>query len=210
MHLRSITVFWCCTFITIKAWLQYRPLAFKKLHDSLAQKYRDESLILEISVWLTILHLRSYSMKNENWNNSYLKNCANPGLFFIYFCILKPTITNFKTNKYVKKCPSSVRCWDSNSQPLDHESPLITTRPGLPPNNSSPYGQLRSITNHKLIILKNWTFSGDVQRDVYIEQFNSSKIVTWLYLLQPANRNWNASKIILFEMPVGFELKLSE
>ena len=34
----------------------------------------------------------------------------------------------------VTKCPSSVRCLDSNSQPLEHESPLMTTRPGLPPN----------------------------------------------------------------------------
>ena len=26
-----------------------------------------------------------------------------------------------------------MRCQDSNSQPLEHESPPITTRPGLPP-----------------------------------------------------------------------------
>ena len=31
----------------------------------------------------------------------------------------------------VKKCPYSIRCRDSNSQPFDYESPL-TTRPGLP------------------------------------------------------------------------------
>ena len=30
-------------------------------------------------------------------------------------------------------CPSSIWCRDSNSQPLDNESPLITTRQGLPP-----------------------------------------------------------------------------
>ena len=29
--------------------------------------------------------------------------------------------------------PSSIRCWDSNPQPLEHGSPTITTRPGLPP-----------------------------------------------------------------------------
>ena len=28
-------------------------------------------------------------------------------------------------------CPSSIRSWDSNSRPLEHESPPITTRPGL-------------------------------------------------------------------------------
>ena len=31
----------------------------------------------------------------------------------------------------MKKCPSSIWCQDSNSQPLEHESPPITTRPGL-------------------------------------------------------------------------------
>ena len=30
------------------------------------------------------------------------------------------------------KFPSSIWCWDSNSQPSERESPPITTRPGLP------------------------------------------------------------------------------
>ena len=33
----------------------------------------------------------------------------------------------------MKKCPSSKKYRDSNPQPLEHESPPITTRPGLPP-----------------------------------------------------------------------------
>ena len=36
----------------------------------------------------------------------------------------------------MKKCPTSIWHWDSNPQPLKHESPLITTRPGLPPNQA--------------------------------------------------------------------------
>ena len=32
-----------------------------------------------------------------------------------------------------KKYPSSIWCRDSNSRPLEHEPPPITTRPGLPP-----------------------------------------------------------------------------
>ena len=36
----------------------------------------------------------------------------------------------------VKKCPSSIRCQGSNSWPLEHESPPITTRRGLPPSTS--------------------------------------------------------------------------
>ena len=32
------------------------------------------------------------------------------------------------------KCASSLRCWDSNPQPSEHESPPIITMPGLPPS----------------------------------------------------------------------------
>ena len=44
----------------------------------------------------------------------------------------------------MKKCSSSIQCWDSNLQPLEHESPHITTRPGLPPGY---YSVLRTILN---------------------------------------------------------------
>ena len=36
------------------------------------------------------------------------------------------------TTNICEKYPSSIRCRDSNPRPLDHESPPITTRPGLP------------------------------------------------------------------------------
>ena len=36
----------------------------------------------------------------------------------------------------MKKCPSSIQCWDSNQQPSEQESPPITIRPGLPPVRS--------------------------------------------------------------------------
>ena len=34
---------------------------------------------------------------------------------------------------YVKKCPSSIQCQDSNPWPSECKSPPVTTRPGLPP-----------------------------------------------------------------------------
>ena len=34
------------------------------------------------------------------------------------------------TTKICDKCPCSIRCHDSNPQPLEHESAPITTRPG--------------------------------------------------------------------------------
>ena len=39
----------------------------------------------------------------------------------------------------VKKCPSSLRCRDSNPRRLEFESLPITTRPGLPPKSTSVY-----------------------------------------------------------------------
>ena len=60
------------------------------------------------------------------------KIMGQPGLFFIYFRLFKHTPQFFTTNK-CENCPSSIWCWDSNSRSLEHESPPITTRPGLPP-----------------------------------------------------------------------------
>ena len=57
-----------------------------------------------------------------------LKKWANPGLFFIYFRLFKHTL-QFLQQINVKKCPSSIRYWDSNPWPFGHESPPITTRP---------------------------------------------------------------------------------
>ena len=57
--------------------------------------------------------------------NVFLK-MANIGLFFVDFGLFKQTI-----QFTVKKCPSSLQCWDSNPQSLDHELSPITTRPGL-------------------------------------------------------------------------------
>ena len=56
-----------------------------------------------------------------------------PLLSFIFGSFETNIISIFTTNRYVKKCSSSIQCQDLNPQPLEHESPPITTRPGLPP-----------------------------------------------------------------------------
>ena len=58
-----------------------------------------------------------------------------PWPLFHLFSSFQTHITIFSTNK-CEKCPSSMWCQDSNSQPMEHESPPIITRPGLPPKNS--------------------------------------------------------------------------
>ena len=67
------------------------------------------------------------------------KNGPTPASFHVF----SPFQTHFTANMYVKKCPSRIRSRDSNSQPLEHESPLITTRPGLLPKWSKLETQLR-------------------------------------------------------------------
>ena len=54
-----------------------------------------------------------------------------PLLSFI-FGLFKQTSLQILQQINVKKCPSSVWCWVSNPQPSEHDSPHITTRPGLP------------------------------------------------------------------------------
>ena len=54
------------------------------------------------------------------------------GFFYVYFRLFKQAL-QFLQQINVKQCPSSIRHWDSNPQPLEIESPPITTRPGLPP-----------------------------------------------------------------------------
>ena len=53
------------------------------------------------------------------------------------FCLF-PVFSNKRyifTTIICEKCPSSIRCRDSNPRPLECESLPITTRPGLPPLN---------------------------------------------------------------------------
>ena len=55
---------------------------------------------------------------------------ASRSLFFVYFRSFQ-TNNTFLQQINVKICPSSIWCWDSNPQPLKHESSPITTRTGL-------------------------------------------------------------------------------
>ena len=51
-------------------------------------------------------------------------------LFYLFSSFQTHIITIFTTNKCEKlSCPSSIQCRDSNSWPLEHESPPINTRP---------------------------------------------------------------------------------
>ena len=71
------------------------------------------------------------------------KKCAILGLFLIIFCLFEQIIQILQQIN-MNKCPSSIQCWDSNSQPLKHKSSPITTRPGLPPQEKGVYPKTRA------------------------------------------------------------------
>ena len=61
----------------------------------------------------------------------FFKMDQPPPLLLFIFSLSKQTSLQFLQQIHVKKCPSSVQCWVSNPQPLDHESSPMTTTPGL-------------------------------------------------------------------------------
>ena len=50
---------------------------------------------------------------------------------FVYVCLFKQTSLHFLQQIDMKKYPSSIQRRDSNPRTSEHESPPITTRPGL-------------------------------------------------------------------------------
>ena len=72
----------------------------------------------------------SYIISLSFFQKSFFK-WAILACFSIYFRPFKHTIQVFATNECEKM--SIHWCWESNARPLEHESPPITTRPGLPP-----------------------------------------------------------------------------
>ena len=65
------------------------------------------------------------------WLLVFFNKWAIPGLFFVYFHLFHKQTIKFLQQINVKKCPSSIWCWDWNRQPWHNESHPITTRPGL-------------------------------------------------------------------------------
>ena len=62
----------------------------------------------------------------------FKKNGPSLASFSFIFGLFKQTIQILQQIN-VKKCPSSIWCQDSNSQPSDYKSPPLITRPVFPP-----------------------------------------------------------------------------
>ena len=66
-------------------------------------------------------------------NVTFFFKIGQPRPLFVYFQSFQTNIITIFTTNICEKCPSSIRCRDSNPRPSERESLPITTRPGLPP-----------------------------------------------------------------------------
>ena len=123
---------------------------------------------------------------------------ANPSLYLLYFRLFKHTL-QFLLQINVKKCPSSIWCRDSNSYLLEHESPPINTRPGLPTFNDILKSQVPGNDSSYIHFWQKW---------MYFQQFwvpkSSSKkwrikttliLATWKYSFWNNNNNNKKSRL---------------
>ena len=107
-----------------------RKLVSLNLFDNIALNHKTHQFLKRVP-W----NVHQSIFQSFTYLCSYFFKLANPGLFFVYFRSLQTNInTIFTTNQCEQtSCQSSIQCWDSNPQPLKHESSPITTRAGLPP-----------------------------------------------------------------------------
>ena len=115
----------------------------------------EQTLSLSLCLFLLIfdlfvpLHLRRRRRRRRD-DSFHLQACVcfylkmgQPRPLFHLFSSFQMHYKFYK-NTNVNKCPSSIRCRDSNSRPLKHKPPPITTRPGLPSTRPSSVCLFRS------------------------------------------------------------------
>ena len=93
-----------------------------------------------------------------------------PASFSFIFGLFKQTIQFLQQINVKKSCPSSIRCWDSNSWPSEHESPPITSHNRDWKTCGDPYNVCLLIwvakleTSHVLQSNKNKSYRGRSDR----------------------------------------------
>ena len=72
----------------------------------------------------------------KNLSSFLFKKMGHPRPLFRLFLSFQTNNTIIRTNKCEKVMTTSLRRRDSNTWPSEHESPPITTKPGLPPKRT--------------------------------------------------------------------------
>ena len=141
--------------------------------------YLSFEFVIELWEWTLPLNLKTYGIKLL-WN-LFFKNGPTPASFVYFRSFQTNIVTIFTTNK-CEKCPSSIWCRDSNSQPSDYESPLLTTRPGLPPKMLIilSAGLILLLLTLKHLGKSGHTCLSAVTRKCVLKSTNWSKYIYWL------------------------------
>ena len=77
-------------------------------------------------------HIIYWEWSNQVFDQSFFKKIGQPRPLLSFTLGLQTNVITILTTNTSKKYPSSIQCLDSNPQPLEHESPPITSRPELP------------------------------------------------------------------------------
>ena len=126
---------------------------------------------------------------HEPLSNTAIR-CPNENIVFVKMGLPWPLFhlfSYFQTNTTIlqpidmKKCQSSIRCWDSNPQSSKYESPPITTRPGLLPKLTRCFSAVDSIKCFLLRLQK----TSDPAFDSRSARFN--KVSYNLKVIEPWN-----------------------
>ena len=101
-------------------------------------------------------------------------------VFFLKNRPLFHLFSSFQTHyKFYNKCvyEKCIRCWDSNSRPLEHEPPPITTKPGLLPERNACLIYLNEVLNRfgtRCVLLESVSsWSSLVEGDEQLDRANS-------------------------------------
>ena len=117
---------------------------------------------------------RTIKKRSPNVYFSFLMGQPQP--LFHLFSSFQANITIFTTTE-CGNCPFNNQWRDSNPHPLEHESPPITTRPGLLPNIYFFIDQPTLLKNNKtlsLLSLTGWRVSRYVHYKLYLGMYTSS------------------------------------
>ena len=124
------TQFDWCLIPTTSQWIRLFRLTLMGALPTLCHWYLISWFILAITNYrlVSLGSSKDSLLRSYDDRKIFLKNVPTPASSSFVFAPTPQThITILTTNK-CEKCPSSIRRWDSNSQPSDSESPSLTTR----------------------------------------------------------------------------------
>ena len=203
--------------VFLKFWRERKNKLFLRFSNKTESAFRYSRMTM--TLFRTILWLLLV--------NSFFKNGPTPASFLFIFGLFKQKSLQFLQQINVKKCPSSIWCWDWNPRPFEHESSPITTRPGLPPFHvkllKKPFANTRSsyfsfltdypfpkITHfqktNNMVITWSGSFIIDNHKLMSPHLINHLPILLVILLVHPSFDNYSFFFFFIGPFPASFSL----